>query len=75
MKNKNYHTVGTFPKFNRKFVEKGRIDTPSTYIYLSWLGTGTSIKSGGLNYFYGLKPHLFVKWCGHGSAFHMWEDI
>jgi hypothetical protein len=21
MKNKNYHTVGTFPKFNRKFVK------------------------------------------------------
>ena len=49
MKNKNYHTVGTVPTFNSKIVEKGQIDTPNTQIHdhsLSWLGTGTSIKSG-----------------------------
>jgi hypothetical protein len=58
MKNKNYHTVGTFPKFNRKFVEKGRIDTPSTYIYLSWLGTGTSIKRE-----YGNRAYIYFGLC------------
>jgi hypothetical protein len=34
-----------------KTVEKDKIDTPSTQIHdrsLSWLGTGTSIKSGGV---------------------------
>jgi hypothetical protein len=34
-----------------KFVEWGKIDTPNTQIYgrsLSWLGTGTSVKSGGV---------------------------
>ena len=48
-KSKNYHTVGTFPKSNRKIVEKGKINTLSTQINdhsLSWLSTGTSIKSG-----------------------------
>ena len=44
-------TVGTIPKFNRKIVERGKIDTPRTQIQdcpLSWLGTGTSIKSDGV---------------------------
>ena len=27
MKNKKYHTVGTIPKYNRKIVERGKIDT------------------------------------------------
>jgi hypothetical protein len=27
MKNKKYHTVGTFPKSNRKIVDRGRIDS------------------------------------------------
>jgi len=26
----------------------------------------------GLNYFYDPKPPLLMKWCGHGSVFHMW---
>ena len=49
-KSKNYHTVGTFPKSNRKIVERGKFDTPNTQIHddsPSWLGTGTLIKSGG----------------------------
>ena len=32
-------------------VERGKIDTPNTQIHdssLSWVGTGTSIKSGGV---------------------------
>ena len=33
MKNKKYHTVGTFTKFNRKSVERDRIDTPNTQIH------------------------------------------
>jgi len=43
-KTKKYHTVGTVPKCDRK------IDTPNIHIHdrsLSWIGTGTSIKSGG----------------------------
>ena len=46
-KNKIYHTVGTFPKPNRKFVERGKICIPKTQIHdrsLSWLGIGNSIK-------------------------------
>jgi hypothetical protein len=39
-------TVGTVPKSNRKFVERGTFGTPYTQIHdcsFSWLGTGTSI--------------------------------
>jgi len=51
MENKKYHTVGIVPKSNIKIIERGKIDTPNTKIHdrsLSWLGTGTSIKSGGV---------------------------
>jgi hypothetical protein len=47
MKNKIYHTVGTFPKTKRKIVDRGKIDTPNTQIHdrsLSCLGTGISKK-------------------------------
>ena len=47
MENKIYHAVGTFPKSNRKIVERGKIDTPNVEIHdisLSWFGTGTLIK-------------------------------
>jgi len=40
-----------FQKFNTKNVESVTIDTPNIQIHdstLSWLGTGTSIKSGGV---------------------------
>jgi hypothetical protein len=47
-----YDTLGTVPKSNRKQpVERGKIDTNNLQVYdlpLSWLGTGTSIKSGGV---------------------------
>jgi hypothetical protein len=49
MKNKKYHTVTTVLKFNGKIAERGKIDSPYTQIHdhsLSWLGTGTTIKSG-----------------------------
>ena len=52
-KTKQYRTVGTIPKSKRKFVERGKIDTPNTQIHdhsHSWLGTGTSIKGGGIKH-------------------------
>jgi hypothetical protein len=33
MENKIYHAVGTFPKSNRKIVERGKIDTPNVEIH------------------------------------------
>ena len=41
MKNKTYHTVGTFLKSNIKIVERGKIDSPNPQIhdlftFLSW---------------------------------------
>jgi hypothetical protein len=47
MKNKKHYAAGT--KYNRKIVEKYRY--PNAQIHdraLSWLGTGTSIKRGGV---------------------------
>ena len=38
-------------QFQIQIVERGKIDTPNTHINdrpLSWLGTGTTIKSGGI---------------------------
>jgi hypothetical protein len=43
----------------KKIVKRGIIETPNTKIHdrsHSWLGTSTSIKSGGINYFYGYNP-------------------
>jgi hypothetical protein len=37
MQNKKYYTVRTFPKFNRKIVERSKINTPNTHIHDSWL--------------------------------------
>jgi len=54
--NKQYHAVGIFQESNRKIVEIN-IDTTNTPILdlaLSWLGTGTSIKRGGV------KPSLLM---------------
>jgi hypothetical protein len=48
MNNKKHNTIRIVPKYNRKIVETGKIDIPNTYVHghsLSWLGTGTSIKS------------------------------
>jgi len=36
--------MATFPKYNTKFVERDKIDTPNTQISLSWCCTCTSIK-------------------------------
>jgi len=50
---KKYNTSETILKFDRKFLERGKIDTPHTQMHnrpLSWLGTvGTSTKVAGLN--------------------------
>jgi len=47
-----YHTFGTFLKTNRKIIERNKIDTRNTRIHdlslLSWLGTDTSMTSGGV---------------------------
>jgi hypothetical protein len=50
-KYKKYHTVGTVPKFKKKKEERGKIDTPRSQVNdgsLFCLGTGNSIKSGGV---------------------------
>jgi hypothetical protein len=51
MKIKKYHTVGRFPKYNRKIVESGKIDTFNTHIHERSLSLGicTAITSGGVN--------------------------
>jgi hypothetical protein len=49
MTNKKCHTVRTIPNSCINIVESRKIDTPNTQICdssLSWLGTGTSVKSG-----------------------------
>ena len=44
---KKKHIVGTVPKSYSKFVERGKnLNTNIHDNSLSWLGTGTSIKSG-----------------------------
>jgi hypothetical protein len=51
MKKKTNITSATVPKSNRKFIERGNIDITNTQLHdrsLSWLGTGTSMKSGGV---------------------------
>jgi hypothetical protein len=48
--NQKYNTVGTILKSNIKIVERGKIHGHKTQEHdrsLSWLGTGTSTKSGG----------------------------
>ena len=50
-KTMHYRTVETDPKSNRTIIERGKIYTLNTQIHdhsLSWLGTGTSIQSGGV---------------------------
>ena len=52
MKYKKYHTVTTVTKSNSKMVERGKIDTPNTYIHddsFFHLCTCISIKSVGFN--------------------------
>ena len=49
---KKTHTVITIPKSNIKIVKRDKFDHPSTHIHdhtLTWHGTGTSIKSGGVD--------------------------
>jgi hypothetical protein len=51
IKNKNYHTVRTVPKSNRKIVERGKNQYPNTHVHnrsLPWLGASTLIKSGDI---------------------------
>ena len=47
MTDNKYNTVRIFPKYNRKIVERDQINFPIMYDRShSWLGTGSSIKSG-----------------------------
>jgi hypothetical protein len=51
MENKIYYTVAIVPEFNRNIVERDKLDAPNTQKHgrsLSWLGTGTLIKSDRL---------------------------
>ena len=50
-KQKNNKTNKLKKKPQQKIIERGKIDTSNTQIHyhsLSWLGTGTSITSGGV---------------------------
>jgi hypothetical protein len=50
MKNKNT-TVVIIPKYNRKIVERGKMDTTNTQICdwsPTWLGTDPSVKCDGV---------------------------
>jgi hypothetical protein len=69
MRSKNYHTVGTILKSNRKIIERSQIGNPNTITHdhpLCWLNTGSSIKQNvaGLGQLYGPRSPLLVKWCG-----------
>ena len=51
MKKKDSTLLGTVPNPNRKIIERGQVNTPNTHVHdqsLSWLGTATSIKRGGV---------------------------
>ena len=51
MKNKKYYIVETVIKANRKFVERRKIDIPSTQLHerqILWICIGTSVKSGSV---------------------------
>jgi hypothetical protein len=50
MKSKKYHTVGRFPKYNIKIVERGTIGTFNTHIHERSLSLGicTAKKSAGV---------------------------
>jgi hypothetical protein len=69
------HSVRTFQKSNRKIRETEANWISLTHIYMidhfPRLVRGTSIKSGGVNLFYGPKPPLLVKCCGNASVFHV----
>ena len=50
---KKYHTVRIVPTFNRNIVDIGKFDIPNTHVNdLSWLSSGTSIKSDGVKLVY-----------------------
>jgi hypothetical protein len=62
--NSSKNSVGTVPKSNRKIIERGKIYITNTQIHdysFFWLGTDTSIKNCGLDWFHGTKPPLLVK--------------
>jgi len=50
MKIKKCHNVGRIPQSNIKIVGRGKIDNTKIHDHsLSWLGTGTLIRGGGVN--------------------------
>ena len=68
MKKKKYHTVGTVLKFNTKFVETGKMDTPNTQIHdrsLSWFDTpNTQIHDRSLSWFDTPNTQIHETWMG-----------
>ena len=69
MTNREYHIVGTILKSNIKLAERCKIDTPNTqihYLSLSGIGTGTSVKSGGVKLV--LWPKHPLLWCDDANA-------
>ena len=63
-----YHTVRTVPKSNREIVERGKMDTSNDSLF-SWLGTGTSIKSGRVKLLYSNTKITYRKQCLHFHSF------
>jgi hypothetical protein len=58
MKNKKYTTVRTVPKSTREIVERGESDNTQMHgQLLSWLGTGSSIKSDRVKLVLWAQPH------------------
>lgn len=66
LKTQKYHTVTTTAKSNTEIVGRDKIDILNTQVHdcsLSWPSTGTSIKRGGLNWYYLLSqiiPFFFL---------------
>ena len=48
MNNTKYHTFGTIPKSSKIICKINTLNTQRRDCFLSWLGTGTSIKSGAI---------------------------
>ena len=68
---KIYHTVRTIPKSSIRIIERGKFDIPNTQIHdrwLPWLGTGSSINSGGDKLFYGQKNFNLIAYNYNSSC-------
>ena len=55
--------------------QRQKIDNTNTHIHdwsLSWLGTGTSVKSGGVKLLLWAHTSLLLKWCGYINVLNIW---